>query len=293
MAGRSGLSRTRRVRGLFVAVLGLVLLSACEVEIDVVTEVEEDGSGEMAVTVMLGETVRETLREKALKGDDPTELAELRAEGEDVFARGPQPIDLLEETVPAGWTAERVTDGPALGLRLRAEFADVREIPALLAPFDDWGDELVSSRGSDAERAGVAAVVRDFAIERDGPVFTFSARPDVTVYEGADGGANRLLAGFTVSLRLPGGIRDHDADEEDDGALIWRIPPGTSRTISATSDLTYEPSTFPTVPIVAGGSVAGLAGVLMLRRFRGRRGGPGSGEPPGPTAVTSDVPTPV
>lgn len=275
-----------------VIAVGLVLLSACKVDIDLATEVEEDGSGTMTVTLLLGETVRSTLREGGLVTQDPEELRKIiESEGQDaVFSRGPDPVEILAETVPPEWDVEEVAEGNVRGLALRSSFSALDEIPELLAPFDDWGDEIAARQGADAEQGGVPVVARGFTITRDGPVFRFRGEPNAEAYEGATGGPNNLLAEFTISVKLPGGVREHDADEKEDGALIWHIVPGSSRTISATSDLTYDPREFPTVPLAVGASVAGLAGLLALRHVRGRRRN-GSG-PPGPDVPDSE-PVPV
>lgn len=283
-----------RHRALVLVMAGLVLLSGCKVEMHVATEVDEDGSGDIAVTVLLGETVRDTLREKRLKTEDPTELAALEARGEDTFARGPDVIDVLARDVPDGWRAERITDGSLEGFRLRAEFESLEKLPALLRPFADWGDTVVAGQGRDAEQVGVAALVGGFSLTRDGSVFRFQASPNAKAYEGAEGGPNGLLTEFTISVKLPGGVREHDADTEEDGKLTWRIGPGASRSISATSDLGYDPSPVPWFLIL--GATAGvlLAGLLGLRALHRRRGGPpGDEEPPAPSDQDEPVLEPV
>lgn len=277
---------------LALVVGGLMLLSACKVEIDVATEVEEDGSGEIAVAVMLGETVRGTLEEKKLKSDDPLELAELEERGEDVFERGRNPVDVLEEGVPPGWEAERVTQGKIEGVHLRAEFASLDELASLVESLSDFGEEIADQVDREVERIGVAALTRGFSLTRDGSVFRFRAEPNVEEYEGATGGANNLLAEFSLSISLPGGVREHDADEKEDGTLVWRIQPGTKRTISATSDLTYNPRDIPWTPIGVGGSAVAIFGFLALASHRRRRS-PGGDEPPGPAGVRDDVPAPI
>lgn len=290
-------TRTPPARLALVAI-GLVLLSACRVRLEMATEVEEDGSGEIAVTVLLGETVRDTLNEGGLVTQDPEELQALLETGgeEALYAEDlADPVDVLERDVPEGWRHERIREGRLEGLRLRAAFESVDEIPALLGPFADWGDEVAARTGRDAEQIGVVTLTRGFSLTRDGPVFRFRAEPTAEAYEGATGGPNNLLATLTVSLKLPGGVREHDADEEHDGTLVWRISPGTSRTISATSDLTYDPSSeFPVAAIAAGGGlvVAGLIAALVVRRRRRASSRSDDGPAP-PDAIREEVPAPV
>lgn len=259
----------------------LLLLSACRVEMDIATHVEDDGSGQVAVTVMLGETARETLREKELKGGSPEEQAERIARGEDLFERGSNPVDILADDVPPSWEAERITEGHLEGLRLEAAFSDLNEVRPLLEELSDFGGELAERIGRAPERVGPATLVREFSITRDGPIFQFRGEPNAEEYEGATGGSNKLIGVFTISVDLPGGVTEHDADEEVDGALVWHIEPGTKRSISATSDLTKSPpGEFPTVPVAIGGSVIGIGGLLALRWFWERRRRGGGGEPP-------------
>lgn len=277
-------------RMLALAAVALLALSGCRVKMDVATTVEEDGSGVVAVTVLMDRTMRGALQEKERKSDDPRELAEMRARGEDRFERGPDPLDVLEDDVPDGWQGERVSDGDLEGMRLRAEFAGLDEISGLLDSLATFGDEIAARYEYPIERVGPAALTQGFSITRDGPIFELRGEPDASVYEGATGGANNLSTELTLSVDLPGGIREHDADEESDGALVWRVPPGESRSISATSDLDYDPVEIPWTPIGVGGATLGLFGLLAWRSRWSRRGG---GQEPPETGVHEDVPTPV
>lgn len=283
----------RGARWFVLGVAALMLLSACRVKIDVATQVEEDGSGEIAVTFLLGQTVRETLQAKERKSDDPAELAEIRQRGEDIFERGEPVIDELARDIPEGWDAERATEGNNEGFVLRGSFSSLDEIPSLLEPLAGFGDEIAQRMGRDAADFGPAMLVRGLSITRDGPQFHFEAHPNAEEYEGAGEGPNRLATEFSLTVDLPGGIREHDADEEVDGALVWHIAPGTSRDISATSDLTYDPVEIPWVPIGVGGSTAAIVGLLGLRHLRSRRRSSGGDDPPGPPGVHDDVPVPV
>ncbi len=291
VAGRAGSMR------LVTVVVGLLLLlSACKVEMEVATTVEEDGSGELAVQLMLGETARSTLQESEPATDDLEERRRIIAEEgpEALEVKGPDPVDVLAETVPDGWRHERVVDGKIEGLRLTTRFGAVDEIPDRLERLNDWGDEFATQYESDAAEIGLGVVTNGFAIERDDPLFHLRGEPDARPYEGATGGPNNLLAEFTISVKLPGGVRDHNADEETDGALVWHIAPGTAREISATSDLTYDPFEIPWTPIAVGGATAGMVGLLALRSLRERRrAASGRDEPPGPTGMHDDVPVPV
>lgn len=274
-----------------VALVALLALSACRVKMDVATTVEEDGSGKLVVTVLMSETAREALQEKELKSDDPRELAELRERGEDVFERGSMPLDLLEDDVPEGWRGERISEDDLEGMRLRGEFASLDEIPTLLGSLSEFGAEMASRFGRTTDDVGPAALAKGFSITRDGSLFHLEGEPDAEAYEGAAGGANNLDAELTLTVDLPGGIREHDADEKADDALVWRIPPGESRTISATSDLDYDPVEIPWTSIGIGGATLGLFGLLAWRARWSRRDDRGS-EPP-EAGAPEDVPAPV
>lgn len=289
-ASRTGI-RNRCVVTLLA--LGLAL-SACKVEADVSTRVDEDGSGQVTASLLFDETVRETLREKKMKTEDAAELLELRRAGEDIWEYGPNPINFLEEDVPPGWSGERVTEGNLEGMRLQARFESVEDIPELMEALSGFGTILAEERVErDIEDIGFAALTRGLSITRDGEKFHFRANPDARAWEGAEGGANRLAAVVTLSVDLPGGIRDHDADEERDGTLVWQIPPGVERTISATSDLTYNPTEIPWTPLGIGGSAAAIAGLLTLSFVRQRRRAGGTDEPPGPAGMPERTPEPV
>lgn len=283
-----------KVRGRFVLVaIALVVLSACRVKMDVTTTVEDDGSGEIVATVLMSQTAREALQPKERKTDDPRELAELRERGEDIFERGPMPLDALEDDVPEGWQGERISEDNREGMRLRGEFESLAEIPELLESLSGFGDDLLAEFGRTTENVAFPVLTQGFSINRDGPMFRVEGEPNAEAYAGATGGANNLLAELTLSVDLPGGVVEHDADEQDGSTLTWTIAPGDSRSISATSDLNKsEPTEIPWTPIGIGGATLGMVGLVAWRSMRDRRRG-GGDEPPGSSGVRDDIPTPV
>lgn len=281
--------QSRACLRLAAASLALVLLSACRVKLDVATRVDSDGSGEVAIALLLGQTVRESLSEGGLVSNDPEVLREILESGDrDALDApdGPDPVDVLADDVPPGWEYERIkdeNDERIQGLVLRASFGSLDELRPLLDSLSLWGADVAAKAGGGVEQLGVAALTRGMLVTRDGPIFRFRAEPTAEAYEGATGGPNSLKGEFSIAMTLPGGIRAHDADEKVDGALVWHIPPGESRSISAVSDLNHDAGSFPVVPVVAGAAVAGLAGLLGLRAWRKRRrAGSDDGDAPEP-----------
>lgn len=273
--------------------VGILLLSACRVKMDVTTTVEEDGSGEIVAAVLMSQTAREGLQPKERKTDDPLELHELRQQGEDLFERGPMPLDTLEDDVPDGWRGERITEEGREGIRLRGEFDSLDEIPDLTDSLSGFGDDLLAEFGRTTGNVAFPVLTQGFSITRDGPVFRVEGEPDAEAYEGATGGPNNLLAELVLSVDLPGGVVEHDAEEQDGSTLTWTIAPGESRSISATSDLNKsEPTEIPWTPIGIGGATLGMVGLVAWRSMRDRRGGSGD-DPPGSSGVRDDIPTPV
>lgn len=282
--------RTARRRFVLVAVV-LLLLSACRVKMDVRTTIEDDGSGEIVATLLMSQTAREALQPKERKSDDPIELHEIRQRGEDIFERGPMPLDALEDDVPDGWEGERITEEGRDGIRLRSEFDNLEEISARVDSLSGFGDDLLAEFGRTTENVAFPVLTQGFSITREGPEFHVDGEPDAEAYAGATGGANNLLAELTIAVDLPGGVVEHDADEEEGSTLTWTIAPGESRSISATSDLNEsEPIEIPWTPIGIGGVTLGMVGLVAWRSMRDRRRA-GGDEPPGSAGVPGEVPT--
>lgn len=253
---RSTPSRTA-ARALLAGLLALAL-SACQLRIGADIEVRSGGDGTFELLT-------------AADGELVTMLAEAG-------------VDLrtgLEEAVAAApaWEVEATeTDDGGLELAFSTTFDDPTELEGLV-------EELHA--GLDEEDG---ALLRDLTVDvADDGAVSFAADagvllPTSTGVEGEDVAfdADDLealiaergdeLVRADLRLTLPGPPVSHDADEVDGRNLVWRLPVGEMRPVSARSDAP-EDRTLPVAIAVAAGALVIAALVVALVRRRGARRG--------------------
>lgn len=225
-----------------------VALAGCRLDLSARTDVRPDGSGVVAVEAVLDETSLDTLAEL---GVDP--LAELAEVGGD--AADDDGWRLHRESTERGLLVRlerEVADGAAIGdafRELTAGLAD--EDPALLVDL-----EVVVADDGGAQVRGTAGLR---------PPATSGMRLDGEPV-GPHGDELAALTEDVVDarlvVRLPGEILTSDADGLDGREAVWRLPVGTSRSVTATA---AAPSALARWwPWGTGGALAVAAGVVLL-----------------------------
>ncbi len=230
--------------------------AACELRIATDIVVAADHTGELVVSVALDE---DTAR--------------------DLVDAGLVPTAGLDEAVAAaeGWTAEPL-DGVAAGVRLRHEFDDPSQVGALLAALSrDLGVEdgalwdglrlVTAPDGETLVLQGRAGVVAPTVAGAEGAAVSFDG-DDLAQRLREDG---RAAVRHDLQLVSAGGYGAQDADRQTDGALIWELPTGELRTVSAEL-LAADRIPWLVFAIVAGVALAGAFALTVALRRRSRRG---------------------
>ena len=192
---------------LLALLAGAVLLSGCA-RIEVAIQVNDDGSGEIAI---LGALDVRFLEAAAAAGD---------TEFEDSL------LDLDEADLPPGATIEEYDEDGFRGVRARYPFAASDDIKGAI------GGALTDA----GEPGGLDELFKRFELRRDGGGWRFDAVVSPIFTEALPGDDGDALNGdlaalmleeveFTIRLDLPGEIVEHNADAAEDGALVWRLDP--------------------------------------------------------------------
>lgn len=239
---------------LFVILLLSLGLSGCQAEVTAVTTIEDDGSGSSSLQLSVG-----------------PELAGLLEEGgggRDIFEPFAEALE--------GWKVESGQEpDDTRWLLATREFVSLRELQGRQGNASDGADGGPDRMGVPPLLEGVRVwTTRDPFTER----FHFEAQMDVA---GAVGqiaaGTPELLQLETYQealvleqrLRLPGSIREHNADEVRDGELVWRPGlqgPATLRAVSERYRWEWL------APLVALAIVSLMAvGAVAYRVLAGRR----------------------
>lgn len=209
-----------RIRILLLGVVLLMLLSACELTVQLDTKVEADGSGSFALGMVLDKEVREFL-EGQVEGEQ-TELTGLTAIE-----------DLFGGLVAKGWRYERSEPAGGLLLRASTSFRDADD-------FDRVLSDLRSARaGSDGD-LGKIQMNLGFETEQTflrnraefrGEFDTSGGEADPELLE-----MLRDLVRFEIRAELPGTPLIADGSGTvSDGAAVWRPRLGESLSFSAES----------------------------------------------------------
>lgn len=264
----------------------LLLFSACKVRVEFDTVVNEDGSGKVSFAIGFDEEFRETLETFAAFGDG--------VDGDLDFS---DPFSELREDVPEGWEVEEFADGEIEGIRVTREFSDLDELRSALQATRGFG------QGDEEFGAPSSPGLSEISIERDGDLITVNARTEASDFPGSAGESpfgsdspfgfegspfGELELEMIIRFTLPGEVIEHNADEQQNGTLIWRFDENSdATTISAVADASKSgDSDFPlgiVVGIVAALGVAAGFFVALQRRRSAAVAGSEVAPPPGPS----------
>jgi len=255
----------RTVIGLAVALVGIALLSASCIRVDVGIRVNDDGGGTVSFLTAIDSSAAGSLA-KSLGGTS--------SDSDSGFTN----ID--KSTLPAGSTVEPYKEGKYEGARVTTPFRPGDDIAAIV--------NQISSSTSSAESGGVAdpgsssPLFEEFSLAKEGEGWTFKAtispENDITSGTGDLVSPEQLKvlfkdASFTVRVKLPGSVTSHNADSVKNGELIWKIDifATKARTLSARTGPSKDGG-FPTAPVVGGVAavavLVALAGFIAARRRR-------------------------
>jgi hypothetical protein len=188
----------RRI-GLLLA-LALVV-SGC-LRSETVVTVEEDGSGEFVVAILLS-----------------PEAVEVLGEGEEIdFAE-------FDASFPEPWELSDIVDGDDTGRQARVTFSSIEEFNELAAAT------VVVPDGEAAEGDQFTS----YRLSQQGSVFAFDAEHPQGVSNTEFDDEVDIEITTEVSLQLPGVVTAHNADEVDGDVLSWRWEQADPRTLMARS----------------------------------------------------------
>ncbi len=253
-----------RCLALLALLAGALALSGCA-RIEIAIQVNEDGSGEIALLSAL----------------DTRFLDAAAAAGDTEF--GDPFLDLDEADLPPGAAIEEYDEDGFRGARVRFPFAASDDIKgAIGAALSDAGDDPTG------EAAGLDELFERFDLRRDGGGWRFDAvvtpifmgalpGEDGDAFDSAfDSGLAELMLEefeFTIRLDLPGEIVEHNADAVEDGALIWSLDPLSEEPrelLALTSGGKDRTVLYVITGIVIALLVASAAAVIWLMWWRGR-----------------------
>jgi hypothetical protein len=220
---------------LLAAALLALLLAACEAQIRVGLQINEDGSG----TVAFETGFDDEFAELVFQGQDPESL---------VF----EDLSLVE--FPEAETG-RFTEGDFTFYTVTVPFDDANELNEIAANEDSPFENLSVSASADEVRVeGIIGTGEDAFI-------------DPNALEGGDfdTGALEDVFSFSVRILLPGEVTEENADRTlSDGTLEWDLPlSGESVSILAVSDPSGGGSSFPWWVL----AVVAVVGLLVVVVF--------------------------
>lgn len=245
-----------------VVAVAAVLLSACQVRTEVAIDVEEDGSGTVAVTARLDPEAAGRL------GDPATALR-------------------TDDLVAAGWQVDdpATADDGAVTLRAVRSFGSPDQLATVLEEVGGVDGVFRDTELSIDD--GFAATSYDFSssvelsgdLEQFGDAFLTSSlgglalarTPEELAAEGADDPATATLG---VVVSLPGGTPDTNGEVRD-GAAAWEFPlsGGEATSATLTSSSTVDDSGARTtilvgVLLVLVAAALAVLGLVLRRRER-------------------------
>lgn len=232
-----------------------VLATGCTIRFDSIVDVEQDGSGTLAVEVGFDEELRTMMEESGEGGFDLTQGA---------------------SDAPEGWSIDEFTRGEFEGVRVSVAFTDLADLDRRLAELE----------ASAEEDGSTPSLLRPGILTQEGDTFRFSMpveglEEDLSAV-GGTGEDNPFgemdvdeMIGQIFQIRflvtLPGTITSHNADTVEGNTMVWDIGlVDEGRTLSATS----EPSggsgltmiLLIAAAVLAAGLVAFVAAILNRRR---------------------------
>lgn len=238
-----------------LALISVLLLAACEFRIHADLVIEEDESGTLSVELSMDEELA------ALTGSFGGELT------------------VGEEIVPAGWTAELVTDEGYEGIRALTDFGSLGELELRLGEL---------AEGTGTADTPLLAFLADISPTREEDTFRLHLLipEEVEAMIGEELQQSPIPIDLAVldevfdirlSLVLPGDLLSSNADVVTGETLVWDISPADSgRVLEAESKL---PGPDRTWWIVLGAAVlALLLLVFFVVKLRKDRSTPDPGQ---------------
>ncbi len=233
------------------------LLSACELRMATEIALDRDGSGTLVVSVALDE---ESAADLTAAGLVPTEGLVQAAE------RAP------------GWRVSAI-EGLTAAVRLEHDFEEPSEVESLLRTLTSrlgvedgtaW-DGLAVERQPDGTIAlhGRAGIVAPTVAGAEGSAVTFDGDDLADLLD--ERGRQAVRHDLQVVWR--GQVSASDADRVDDDALVWELPTGTLRTVSAALVPTPGP---PTLLLAGAAALVAVTVALVTIMLRRRRATPAS-----------------
>lgn len=230
-----------------VALLALVVAGCFRAETNI--EVNDDGSGTVGFLVAMDLETMEGIADAFEDFEDEFEDEFEFEEDEEDFDFGPGENPFLEEfedaELPPGTTIEPYEEDGWVGVWVRVPFQSEGDVAQTLA-------DLFEVVGDEEDPLGTEGF-ESFRLERQGDLWIFEAEltPDEDSEFASDDPAEAAFLQaffpdepYVFSIKLPGGVVDHNADRvADDGTLIWVLDifATESRQISATADRTAAP----------------------------------------------------
>jgi hypothetical protein len=237
---------------------------------EVAVRVADDGSGTVSVLYAFDRSLLEMLGSLDEDGSATNEPFD----PESVFD------GLDRDDLPAGSAVQPYDQDGFVGARVTAPFERIEEARGLLDRITS-GATLPGSDETDAESESGAFEQFDIQRTEDGWRFDAVVQPSSTGTadsDSTDAGDAELAASlfkdasFTVTVALPGTVREHNADRVDGGELAWDLDllATEPRTLSArTTD--GGDSGFPWPLLAIGGAgVLGIGAVMWDVRRRRR-----------------------
>lgn len=264
------------VVGLLVVGL-LVVLAACAPSIDTELDVKEDGTADVRIDMAVE---LPTMLQDMAEGNMAEELTGDIEEGTAEIAE-------IAGVAPEDVTVETSEGEDGFGIAVAVAGVPLERVPAVLAappaedePAPPFFEELtVTAEGDDYRVSGSLAPLRsvmDMAREAldeapDG------GEMDAMFDEMLDEMLGEIMgdASLAFSLRLPGTVSDHNADEvTDDGVLVWEAEPEVPKAVNAESST--DPPLALLLTVGAAVVVLVVVGAVVVAVVRRNRAGEGS-----------------
>jgi hypothetical protein len=255
------IGRYRRSLGAAVALVGIALLSASCIKIDIGIQLKADGSGTISFLTAVDSTYTDAFS-SSIGGATGTPDT------------GSSFTSIDKSKLPPGATVTPYSQGKYKGEQVTAPFKSADDLPGII-------EQISASSGSSTDTPGSSSssVFDNFSLKGTGETWAFDATVPAPSSQdlGSFGVTPEQLkvlfkdASFTVRLKLPGSVSSSNADSTKGGELTWNLDIFATqpRTLSARS----KPggSGFPVVPVVAVAVVAVAAGAafIVVRRRRG------------------------
>lgn len=241
---------TAHFRLLLVATLAM-LLSGCTMRALVGVNVNPDGSGVFEVSMAFDEELRTLLEQDSTEPIDWSDPAS--------FDDSDSPADIIDD-FPEGATVDPYSDDDFEGFTMSVEFGSLDELEQILEQTSSEGEEAFPFRIT-SDGGG------RFELVTDGNMFEGAQLDD----EETEMFSPSMVADlFDIQLRvqLPGEVVSTNADETDEGVMIWRLDPTADDPLSPTAVSEVSSSSLSTLLILVGLLIvgAGAAGIWLMGR---------------------------